>query len=227
MLAALVATETPPQDLAHAIPGVQQAPEAEIRRPADAAAIQERSGWGLARGLSREDAGLVWDRVLAVHGPHLSHAVVEVDSGGWLAAEELPADVRTAAARLRQLAADAQRGASWYQRARTRGLVRLDLGQPDQLDLLRRYGPYTTHLQVWAHGDPLPVIETADSFGDLPASPTVWTRQRSKLCGPPSRRRAWPAPCLSPAGYARPGSSDTLLQVRHRTPLGHKRRSAQ
>ena len=56
MLAALVATETPPQDLAHAIPGVQQAPEAEIRRPADAAAIQERSGWGLARGLSREDA---------------------------------------------------------------------------------------------------------------------------------------------------------------------------
>jgi hypothetical protein len=168
MLAALVATETPPQDLAHAIPGVQQAPEAEIRRPADAAAIQERSGWGLARGLSREDAGLVWDRVLAVHGPHLSHAVVEVDSGGWLAAEELPADVRTAAARLRQLAADAQRGASWYQRARTRGLVRLDLGQPDQLDLLRRYGPYTTHLQVWAHGDPLPVIETADSFGDLP-----------------------------------------------------------
>ena len=168
MLAALVATETPPQDLAHAIPGVQQAPEAEIRRPADAAAIQERSGWGLARGLSREDAGLVWDRVLAVHGPHLSHAVVEVDTGNWLAAEELPADVRTAAARLRRLAADAQRGASWYQRARTRGLVRLDLSQPDQLDLLRRYGPYTTHLQVWAHGDPLPVIETADSFSDLP-----------------------------------------------------------
>ena len=110
---------------------------------ADAAAIQERSGWGLARGLSREDAGLMWDRVLAVHGPHLSHAVVEVDSGGWLAAEELPAD-----ARLRQLAAHAQREASWYQRARTRGLVRLDLGQPDQLDLLRRYGPFIPHLQV-------------------------------------------------------------------------------
>jgi uncharacterized membrane protein len=130
-LAALVATEAPPQDLAHTIPGVQHAPEAETRRPADAAAIQERSGWGLARGLSREDAGLVWDRVLAVHGPHLSHAVVEVDSARWLATEELPADARTAAARLRQLAAHAQREASWYQRARTRGLVRLDLGQPD------------------------------------------------------------------------------------------------
>ena len=39
---------------------------------------------------------------------------------------------------------------------------------PDQLDLLRRYGPFTPHLQVWAHGDPLPVVETTDSFSDLP-----------------------------------------------------------
>jgi hypothetical protein len=31
-----------------------------------------------------------------------------------------------------------------------------------------QFGPFTTHLQVWAHGDPLPVIETADSFGDFP-----------------------------------------------------------
>jgi hypothetical protein len=49
----------------------------------------------------------------------------------WLA-EELPADAR---------------GASWYQQARTRGLVRLDLGQPDQLDLPRRYGPFSTHAE--------------------------------------------------------------------------------
>jgi hypothetical protein len=132
------------------------------------AARQGRSGWALARGLGREEAGLVWDRVLAVHGPHLSHAMVDVDSGSWLAAEELPAAARTAAARLRQLAADAQRGASWYQRARTSGLVHLDLGHPDELDLLRRYGPFTTDARVWAHGDPLPVIETADSFDDLP-----------------------------------------------------------
>ena len=82
--------------------------------------------------------------------------------------EELPVEVKTAAARLRQLDADAQRGASRYQRARTRGLVRLDLGHPEELDLLRRYGPFTTDAKVWVDGDPLPVIETADSFGDLP-----------------------------------------------------------
>jgi hypothetical protein len=67
-----------------------------------------------------------------------------------------------------QLAADAQRGASWYQRARTGGLVHLDLTQSEQLDLLRRYGPFTTDASVWVHGDPTPVIETGDSFGDLP-----------------------------------------------------------
>jgi hypothetical protein len=48
---------------------------------------------------------------------------MDADSGGWLAAEELPAEARTAAMRPRQLAADAQQGASWYQRARTNGLV--------------------------------------------------------------------------------------------------------
>jgi hypothetical protein len=133
-----------------------------------AAAPQGRSGWALARGLGREEAGLVLDRVLAVHGPHLSHAVIDVDSGSWLAAEELPPAARTAAARLRQLAADAQRGASWYQRARTGGLVRLDLTHPEQLELLRRYGPFAPDARVWVHGDPLPVIETADSFGELP-----------------------------------------------------------
>jgi uncharacterized membrane protein len=166
VLAALVATEAPAPDPTV----VRSDPEAEPAGPADTmeGVPQGRSGWALARGLGRDEAGMVLDRILEVHVPHLSHAVVEVDSGSWLAAEELPADVRTAAARLRRLAADAQRGASWYQRARTRGLVRLDLGQPDQLDLLRRYGPYTSHLQVWAHGDLLPVIETTDSFSDLP-----------------------------------------------------------
>jgi uncharacterized membrane protein len=157
VLAALLVTEEAP------------APQAETALPAATmATAQGRSGWALARGLGQKEAGVVLDRLLDVHAPHLSHAVVEVDSGGWLAAEELPADARAAAARLRQLAADTQRGASWYQRARTRGLVRLDLGQPDQLDLLRRYGPFTTHLQVWARGDPLPVVETADRLGDLP-----------------------------------------------------------
>ena len=166
VLAALVVTE----DTAQPAVGAQQPSRAEPVASADATAAvpQGRSGWALARGLSRDQAGVVLDRVLEVYTPYLSHAVVDVDGGGWLATEELPAPARAAAARLKQLAADAERGASWYQRARTRGLVRLDLGQPDQLDLLRRYGPFSTDLRVWAHGDPLPVIETADSFSDLP-----------------------------------------------------------
>jgi hypothetical protein len=170
VLAALVATEAPPE--------LQPDPAADGGRPLEAKpglqvsprvmGPEGRSGWALARGLGREEAGLVLERVLAVHGPQLSHAMVDVDSGGWLATEELPAAARTAAAQLRQHAADAQRGASRYQRARTRGLVRLDLGHPEELDLLRRYGPFTTDTRAWVHGDPLPVIETADSLGDLP-----------------------------------------------------------
>jgi uncharacterized membrane protein len=168
VLAALVATEEPPPAQAQPAAGARHAPEAERAPAADAATTQGRSGWGLARGLSREEAGLVWDRVLAVHGPNLSHAMVDVDSGGWLATEELPAAAKTAASRLRQLAADAQRGASWYQRARAGGLVRLDLTHPQELELLRRYGPFTTDAKVWVRGDPTPVIETGDSAGDLP-----------------------------------------------------------
>jgi hypothetical protein len=168
ILAALVATDEPPPGQTHATTGARHAPEAESAPPVDAATTQGRSGWGLTRGLSREQAALVWDRVLAIHGPHLSHAIVDVDGGAWLTAEELPAEVKTAASRLRQLAADAQRGASWYQRARTGGLVQLDLGHPEQLELLRRYGPFTTDARVWVHRDPNPVVETGDTFGDLP-----------------------------------------------------------
>jgi uncharacterized membrane protein len=168
VLAALVATEEPAPAPAQPAAGARPAPEAEIAPPAEAATTRGRSGWGLARGLSREEAALVWDRVVTVHGPDLSHALVDVDCGAWLTAEELPAEAKTAASQLRRLAADAQRGASWYQRARTKGLVRLDLGHPEQLDLLCRYGPFTTDARVWAHGDPTPVVESGDSFGELP-----------------------------------------------------------
>jgi uncharacterized membrane protein len=168
VLAALVATEDRPESYPTARAGQPPVAETAPQADATAAAPQGRSGWALARGLGQEQATLVLDRVLAVHGPHLSHAVVDVDSGNWLAAEELPAAARTAAARLRQLDADAQRGASRYQRARTSGLVRLDLSHPEGLDLLRHYGPFTSDTRVWVDDDPLPVIETADSFGDLP-----------------------------------------------------------
>ena len=39
------------------------------------------------------------DRVLAVHGPHLSHAIVDVDSGGWLAAESAATEFAAASPR--------------------------------------------------------------------------------------------------------------------------------
>jgi uncharacterized membrane protein len=170
VLAALVATEEPPSAPAQPTAAAPCVPQVESARPTDTTTdvAHGRSGWGLARGLSREQAALVWDRVLAVHRPHLSHAMVDVDSGAWLTAEELPAEVKRAASQLRRLAADTQRGASWYQRTRTRGLVSLDLGHPEELELLRRYGPFTTDARVWVHGDPTPVVETADSFGDLP-----------------------------------------------------------
>jgi uncharacterized membrane protein len=168
VLTALVATEEAPPAHSHATARGVHARAAEQAGPADTVASQGRSGWGLTRGLSQEQAGLVLDRVLAVHGPRLSHAVVDVDSGSWLAAEELPAMAKAAASRLRRLAADAQRGASWLQRARTSGLARLDLTQPEELDLLRRFGPFATDARVWIQGDPTPVIETGDSFGELP-----------------------------------------------------------
>ena len=106
--------------------------------------------------------GSRWPRAQRVGGCRFGRGV----GGG------LPVDVGEVASstssRVPQLAADAQRGASWYQRARTGGLVHLDLTQSEQLDLLRRYGPFTTDASVWVHGDPTPVIETGDSFGDLP-----------------------------------------------------------
>lgn len=81
----------------------------------------------------------------------------------------------------------------WYQRVRTNGLVCLDLSRPEELDLLRRYGPFITNARVWAHGDPLPVNETADSFHDLPRytyrlDPAELERMRAALAkvGPPS-----------------------------------------
>jgi hypothetical protein len=170
VLAALVATEEPSEVQARPSADGGRSPEArtDLQPGPLVKGPEGRSGWALARGLGQEQAELVLDRVLAVHGAHLSHAMVDVDSGGWLATEELPASARTAAARLRQLDADAQRGASRYQRARTRGLVRLDLSHPEELDLLRHYGPFTTDTRVWVHGDPTPVIEIADSLGDLP-----------------------------------------------------------
>lgn len=98
---------------------------------------------------------------------------------------------------------------------RTNGLVCLDLSRPEELDLLRRYGPFITNARVWAHGDPLPVNETADSFHDLPRytyrlDPAELERMRAALAkvGPPSST-------LVPGGSGPASASDTSLHVRH------------
>jgi hypothetical protein len=138
--------------------------------------------------------------------------MVDVDSGGWLATEDLPGSARTAAARLRQLDADAQRDASRFQRARTRGLVRLDLSHPEELDLLRHYGPFTTDTRVWVHGDPTPVIETADSLGDLLRFTYRLDPPSLNRPGPHSQTPGSPAPHLSRGGSAPASASDPSLR---------------
>ena len=61
----------------------------------------------------------------------------------------------------------AQRGASWLQRARTGGLVRLDL-TPTRAAGAAPLRPFAIDARVCVHGDPNPVVEIGDSFSDLP-----------------------------------------------------------
>jgi hypothetical protein len=142
--------------------------------PAPAAAGRERDepggrvAFAPAGGLPQEAALALFDRVLALHGPWLSHATVTVDSGDWLGKEALPDDARRAAVELRRLAAAGRGGGSWYRRALSAGGVRLDLREQGQLDLLRRFGPFSTDTRVWTDDDPDPVVETAEALDDLP-----------------------------------------------------------
>src|SRR4029453_17701918 len=65
-LAALVATEEGAHPGPPHAPAPPPPPQAEPAGPAGTPAMQGRSGWGLSRGLSQQQAGLVLDRVLAV-----------------------------------------------------------------------------------------------------------------------------------------------------------------
>jgi uncharacterized membrane protein len=123
-----------------------------------------------ARGLGAGDAAALFGHVLDLHGPTMSAAVIGVAPGGSVGLEALPEGAREAAARLQRLAATARRGgaSSWYRRALEAGTVRLDPADPGQLELLRRFGAFSTDTKVWVEGDPEPVVETADGFDDLP-----------------------------------------------------------
>jgi uncharacterized membrane protein len=134
-----------------------------------------------ARGLGQEAALALFERVLALHGPRLSHASIAVSTGDWLGREAMPADARRAAVELERLAASARSGRSWYRRALAAGTVQLDLHDQGQLELLRRFGPYSTDARVWVEGRPDPVVETAEALDDLPRVTyhlTAWELER-------------------------------------------------
>jgi hypothetical protein len=110
----------------------------------------------------------VFDTVLGLHAPRLSHAAVGVNSAS-LPPEELPASVSQAAVTLRQLAATAaRRNGSRYRRALAASTAHLDLQDPEQRDLLRRYGPFSTNLRVWVEDDPLPVVQATETLEGRP-----------------------------------------------------------
>jgi uncharacterized membrane protein len=136
--------------------------------PAADQRVAARASYAPPRRLTPDQARLVFDTVLGLHGPRLSHAAVGVDSGS-LPPEELSADASQAAVKLRQLAATAaRRNDRWYRRALAAGMAHLDLQDPDQLDLLRRYGPFSTNVRIWVEGDPLPVVQANETLDGQP-----------------------------------------------------------
>jgi uncharacterized membrane protein len=132
------------------------------RRPA------ERLSYALRGRRSPEEDQLMSETVLGLHTPRLSHAAVGVDSAS-LPPEELPPDASQAAVSLQRLAATASRtNGSRYRRALVAGIAQLDLQDPGQLDLLRRFGPFSTDLRVWVEGDRLPVIQATETLEGRP-----------------------------------------------------------
>ena len=166
LAAALAPPEGPATDAAGRLA------DAAAFEPGPAAAAREepggRAAFAPAGGLPQEAALALFDRVLALHGPRLSHATVALDTGDWLGREALPDDARRAAVELQRLAATRRSGGSWYRRALAAGSVRLDLREQGQLDLLRRFGPFSTDTRVWNDDHPDPVVETAEALDDLP-----------------------------------------------------------
>jgi uncharacterized membrane protein len=132
----------------------------------EAAAEAGRTPYSPARGLEAGEAAALFGRVLDLHGPALSSAVVGVAPGDSVDPEALPDSARQAAARL---AATARRDgrASRFGRP-PGGVAQLDPADPAELELLRSFGAFSSETRVWVEGDPDPVVETADSFDGLP-----------------------------------------------------------
>ena len=168
LAAALAPPERPATDAdGHPADAAAFEPGPEVGAAA-AAAPGGRVAFSPARGLPQEAALALFDRVLALHRPRLSHATIVVETGDWLGRESLPADARRAAVELQRLGAAKRSSGSWYRRALAAGSVRLDLREQGQLDLLRRFGPFSTDTRVWNDDHPDPVVETAEALDDLP-----------------------------------------------------------
>ena len=126
-----------------------------------------RAPYSPARGMDPRDAAALFGRVLDLHGPALSSAVVGVVPGDSVDPEALPDSARQAGARL---AATVRRdgGPSRRGRGLRPGVARIDPADPGQLELLRRFGVFSSETRVWVEGDPDPVMQTADAFDGLP-----------------------------------------------------------
>jgi uncharacterized membrane protein len=150
------------------------APEAEAdgrlaghRTPASGRPPAGRVPYSPRRGLAPDQSAGLFERALEFYRPWLSHATV--GTRGWSALEELPADTRRATVELQRLAATTGRsGESWYRKALGAGTATLDLHDPEQLDLLRRCGPFSTDTRVWIEGDPAPAIESTETLDGTP-----------------------------------------------------------
>jgi hypothetical protein len=127
-----------------------------------------RTSYALRGRLTPEQEQLVFDTVLGLHAPRLSHAAVGVNSAS-LPPQELPGGASQAAVTLRQLAATAsRRNGSRYRRALAASTAHLDLEDPDQLDLLRLFGPFSTDLRIWVEDDALPVAQATENLEGRP-----------------------------------------------------------
>ena len=119
------------------------------------------------RSLTPDGSALLFEQVLALHQPMLSHAAIGIS--GWPSLEQLPIDARQAATALKRLEASTRRtGSSRARKALTAARATLDLSDPDQLQLLWHCGPFSTDLRMWVEDDPVPVIESSEAFDGEP-----------------------------------------------------------
>jgi hypothetical protein len=209
VLAALVATEDTQPRHSHATARGVPARAAEPAGPADTKGTQGRSGWGLTRGLSQEQAGLVLDRALAVHGPTC----------------RMPPSMSTAAAGWPPRSSQPQRrrpgrgSGSWsptpsggrpgFSGPAPAAWSASTSPNPSSWTCYAASAPSPPTPRVWVQGDPTPVIETGDSFGDLPRFTYRLEQTELEHIQASLAEAGLAGSTLVPAGCARPSGLNT------------------